>query len=244
MDRQAYIDEIKFRLTGNVLESELDENAFNTIINVSLREIQRYIRSVRIITIPFSRCIDMSEVKDAAGKPIKVSSVSRIYRATGYTDLGDGSSGMTDPMYASQWQLLGGTSSMRNFQDYMYNYGAWNTLLQIRNTTSTDLAFLYDKDSNKLYINIASNLPSNITVAYIPRYDDVTEITSDYWIDMFVQLAVANAKVVVGRIRSKYSQSNALWGLDGESILNEGTNELTNIREHLKANTQLVYGID
>ena len=29
MDRQAYIDEIKFRLTGNMLETELDTNGFN-----------------------------------------------------------------------------------------------------------------------------------------------------------------------------------------------------------------------
>ena len=244
MDRQAYIDEIKFRLTGNLLETELDTKAFDTIINVSLREIQRYISSTKILTIPFDRCIDLSEVKDEDGKNIKINSISRIFRADGYVgDVVEGS-GMVDPMYVSQWQLLGGTSNMRNFQDYMYNYGAWNTLLQIRNTTSTDLAYRYDKSSNKLYVNIASNLPARITIEYVPRYDDVSEIVSDYWIDMLVRLCVANAKVIVGRIRSRYSQSNALWSQDGETLLNEGTSELSEIREHLVTNTQLVYGID
>ena len=243
MDRQAYIDEIKFRLTGNLLETELDTKAFDTIINVSLREIQRYISSTKILTIPFDRCIDLSEVKDEDGKNIKINSISRIFRADGYVgDVVEGS-GMVDPMYVSQWQLLGGTSNMRNFQDYMYNYGAWNTLLQIRNTTSTDLAYRYDKSSNKLYVNIASNLPARITIEYVPRYDDVSEIVSDYWIDMLVRLCVANAKVIVGRIRSRYSQSNALWSQDGETLLNEGTSELSEIREHLVTNTQLVYGI-
>lgn len=244
MDRQAYIDEIKFRLTGNLLETELDENAFNTIINVSLREIQRYICSTSIITIPFSRCIDCSNIKDELGNQVKINSISRIYRADGFVGDSALTSGMTDPMFAAQWQLLGGVSNMENFQDYMYNYGSWNTLMQIRNTTSTDLAFRYDKSSNKLYINVATNTPVRITIEYVPRYDDVEEIVSDYWIDMLVRLAVANAKVVVGRIRSRYSQSNALWTQDGESLLSEGTNELTELRNYLQTNTQLVYGID
>lgn len=244
MDRQAYIDEIKFRLTGNLLETELDTKAFDTIINVSLREIQRYISSTKILTIPFSKCIDMSKIKDEEDREVKINSISRIYRADGYVGDTSSSTGMVDPMYAAQWQLLGGTSNMRNFQDYMYNYGAWNTLLQIRNTTSTDLAYRYDKSSNKLYINVASNLPARITIEYVPRYDDVSEIVSDYWIDMLVRLCVANAKVIVGRIRSRYSQSNALWAQDGETLLNEGTSELSEIRDHLVTNTQLVYGID
>lgn len=244
MDRQAYIDEIKFRLTGNLLETELDTKAFDTIINVSLREIQRYISSTKILTIPFSRCIDLSTVKDEDGKNIKVNSISRIFRAEGYVGDTTGPTGLVDPMYVGQWQLLGGTSNMRNFQDYMYNYGSWNTLLQLKNTTSTDLAFRYDKSSNKLYINIASNLPGSITIEYVPRYDDVSEIVSDYWIDMLVRLCVANAKVVVGRIRTRYAQSNALWTQDGDTLLNEGNTELAEIREHLVTNTQLVYGID
>lgn len=245
MDRQAYIDEIKFRLTGNLLETELDTKAFDTIINVSLREIQRYISSTKILTIPFNRCIDLSEVKDEDNKSIKVSSVSRIYRAEGYVGDTSSSTGISvDPMYVAQWQLLGGTSNMRNFQDYMYNYGSWNTLLQLRNTTSTDLAYRYDKASNKLYINVASNLPGTITIEYVPRYDDVDEIVSDYWIDMLVRLCVANAKVIVGRIRTRYGQANALWTQDGETLLSEGNAELAEIREHLVSNTQLVYGID
>lgn len=244
MDRQAYIDEVKFRLTGNMLETELDAAAFNSVLDISLRELQRYICSTKLLTIPFSRCIDLSTIKDEEGKSIKVNSISRIYRADGYVGDSASLSGMTDPMYAAQWQLLGGTSNLQNFQDYMYNYGAWNTLLQIRNTVSTDLAFRYDKSSNKLYINVASNLPVRVTIEYVPRYDDVSEIVSDFWIDVLLRLAVANAKVIVGRIRSRYSQANALWGQDGDAILAEGTNELNELRNYLQANTQLVYGID
>jgi ribosomal protein L10 len=57
-------------------------------------------------------------------------------------------------------------------------------------------------------------------------------------------MAVAQTKVAVGRVRSKFKQSNALWVLDGDSLLEEGKTELTNLRQELKDSTQLVYGID
>lgn len=102
---------------------------------------------------------------------------------------------------------------------------------------STDLVFRYDKYSNKLYINIATNMPTKITIEYVPRFDSVDDIVSDYWIDVLVRMSVAMAKIVVGRIRSRYTQNNALWQGDGAQLLNEGTAELSAIREHLENNT-------
>lgn len=239
MDRQAYKDEIIFKLTGGVLDLELDDVALDKLLDSAFREIQRYIDTTKIVTVPYQRCIDTSGSE--------VSAVVRVFRAESYTgddSLGTMGTGMVDPMYASQWQLLSGTGNLYRFSDYVYNFASWNTLLQIRNTTSTDLAFRFDRSANKLYINIASNLPSAITIEYIPRYNDVSEIVSDYWIDMIIRLAVALAKVVLGRIRTRYVQSNALWTQDGETILEEGTNEINEIREKLLASTQLCYPID
>ena len=111
----------------------------------------------------------------------------------------------------------------------------------MRNTTSTDLAYIYDRDSQKLYINVASNAPSNITVEYIPIYQDVSEITSDYWTDVLIRMAVAKTKIVAGRVRSRYTQSNAIWTQDGRDILAEGTSELQELRQTLSSNTALFY---
>lgn len=63
MERQALKDEIIFTLTGGLLNCELDEKALDMLINSGLREIQRYVDSTKLITIPYSRCIDMSEYK-------------------------------------------------------------------------------------------------------------------------------------------------------------------------------------
>lgn len=237
MNIQAYRDEIRFKLTGGVVDLELSDSAIDKAINAALREVQRYICSTRVITIPYQKCIDV--------KDFKINSISRIYRVEGYTDGGETlGSGPVDPMYAAQWQMLSGTGTLYNFQDYVYDFASWNTLLQIRNTISTDLAYIYDKSSDKLYINISSNIPKNITIEFVPIYEDVSEIKSDFWIDVLMRLSVAITKQTLGRIRSKYTQTNALWTLDGDKLLEEGNAELTELREYLQANTQLIYPID
>ena len=78
----------------------------------------------------------------------------------------------------------------------------------------------------------------------MPRYDSVDEITSDYWIDILMRMSKAIAKVTVGRIRSKFTQSNALWQNDGATMLAEGTAELEELRNQLKHDTQLLYPVD
>lgn len=236
MDMKAIKEEIQLKLTGDILDMELSDASLTKIVNSSLREIQRYIDTVTIVTIPYSKCIDMTEYK--------VSAVIGVRRSEGYMVESSDNKAVMDPMYASQWQILSGLGNVRNLTDYAYNYASWNTILQIKNTTSTDLAFHYDKMSNKLYINVSSNLPETITVIYVPRFDDVSQITSDFWIDVLIRHAVAQTKIVVGRVRTKFKQSNALWVLDGDTLLQEGTTELAALREELRSSTQLVYGID
>ncbi|MBO7697188.1 MAG: hypothetical protein J6Y28_04410 [Acholeplasmatales bacterium] len=94
-----------------------------------------------------------------------------------------------------------------------------------------------------MYINVASNYPLNITIEYVPRYDDVEEVVSDYWIDILMKLALAITKITVGRVRSRYVQSNALWQND-VNILQEGLDEYSQLQQYLQANLQLVYPID
>lgn len=244
MDITAYREEIKLKLTGEILELELTDDTIDKIVNSSLREIQRYICSTNYVTVPYSKCIDMGSIKDNSGKDIKVSSVSRIFRSE--PDIVTNGTGvsMMDPMQAAQWQLISGLGTINNLQNYTYNLASWLTMLQIRNTLSTDLAFTYDKAANKLYVNISSGTPGNITIEYVPRYDSVEEITSSYWIDTIIRMAVALTKITVGRIRSRYTQSNAIWTQDGAQLLDEGLAEYRALQEYLQTNTQLSYGMD
>jgi len=239
MDLTAYREEIKFKLSGGVLELELEDTQIDKIVDAALREVQRYIDTVALKTVKYESCIDLSTWK--------VNDVTAVYRSSplATTTNANGSTDYSsDPMYLMQWQMLSGGGTMLNFNDYALNYMSYATMNQIQNTLSTDLAYYYDKPSEKLYINIANGTPNEVTIAYISRFDDVSQVTSDYWIDILMRLSVALAKTILGRIRSRYTQSNALWTQDGETMLAEGTEELNAIRESLQANSQLVYGID
>lgn len=236
-------DEIKLKLTGDLLEFELEDETIDKVIASAIRELQRYITTTRLITIPFKQCIDLSNPDDTNGEELNINYVVMIYRTD---ELGGNttSSSSYDPMQVAQWQMLSGMGNLKYFQDAVYNYSAWTTLQQIRNTTSTDLAFKFDKVTKKLYINTSTGTPDYITIEYIPVIKDVEEIQSEYWEDILVRLSLALTKVTIGRIRSRYTQSNALWQGDGETILQEGQEELKELREALVNNAELYFPID
>lgn len=133
--------------------------------------------------------------------------------------------------------------TMYNLQDYILNYTSWCTMSQIRNTMSTDMAFVEDRHNNKLYINSDSN-PGAVTIEYIPKINSVEDIKSSYWIDILIKMSIAMIKIVVGRIRTRYKQSGALWEQDGDKILEEGETELKEIRDKLEVNDALCAPID
>lgn len=57
-------------------------------------------------------------------------------------------------------------------------------------------------------------------------------------------MAVAYTKIVLGRIRTRFTQSNPLWQQDGDKMLEEGNTELKELREVLRSNDNLIIGID
>lgn len=238
MQMSAYTDEIKLALTGGVLDLELDDAALQKIVNSALREIQRYICSTKIITLPYQRCIDL--------KPYNPNSVTNVYRARADASTSNSEydySGV-DPVQVGLWQLTSNTGNMYNFTDYVSRFASWSTMQQIGNTLSTDLAYYYEDDTKQLYINTSLDQGSAVTIEYVPRFDSVDQIKSDYWIDVLMRMSKAIAKITVGRIRSKYTQTNALWQNDGANILAEGTAELEELRTQLKHDTQLIFPID
>ena len=238
MTEQEYIENIKLELTGGILALEIPDETLSKILKRTLQEVQRFIDSTEFITVPYASCIDISNSK--------ISSVSRVFRVQGYT--GDTELGMTttvmDPMYVQTWMAFTNGGTMYNFNDYVLNYAAYNTLLQMRNTTSTDMAFKQDHQAGKLYINAAFDKPVAVTIEYVPVFSSVEEVKSDYWIDIIQRLAIAQTKVILGRIRTKYKSSSTLWTLDGETLLAEGQEELKDIREKLGVNSQIIYPID
>lgn len=238
MTEEEYIENIKLVLTGGILELEIPDETLSKVLKRSLQIIQRYIDTTELMTVPFARCIDISNSE--------ISSVSRVFRVEGYT--GDNEVGMgqtiIDPMYVQTWMAFTNGGTMYNLNDYVLNYMSYNTLLQMRNNTSTDMAFKQDHQAGKLYINTGYDIPNYVTIEYVPVFKSVEQIKSNYWIDMLQKLSIAETKIILGRIRTRYTANGSLWQQDGETILAEGVEEEKNILEILTTNSQIVYPID
>ena len=244
MTLEEYVAEIKLELTGGVLNLEIKDDVIAQLVMTSLKEIRRYIDTTKIVTVPYARCIDL------AG--FNCSSVVKIYRAKSLlaseNDLKeDTTAADLDPFQTQMWRVFSNNGNMYNLQDYMLNYMSYNTLNQLRSYTSTDLTFkeVNDKaDGHKLYINVMYNNPTDITIEYIPKLLACEDVVSDYWVDILKRLSLAQTKKLLGRIRTRYVQSSALFTQDGELMLNEGDKELTELREILRTNSTLFYPID
>ena len=244
MDMDSLRRELRLRLTGGVIDLELQDSALDGCIVSALRQMQRYYDSTMLVTIPYKSCIDLSILS------IPVSSVSRVFRTKGYignnadNDNGMDMSNQYDPIYLASWQMMSGTGQgMSTVSNWTASLGAYNTALQIRNTLSTDLIFRYDRYKNQLYINCPYNSPDQITIEYVPILNNIEYVVSDFWIDIAVRLSLAICKQVIGRIRKKFTQSNALWQLDTD-ILTEGLEEEKELQELMRKASQLSYPID
>lgn len=238
MKLEDILDEIKLELTGYLLDIEITDETLVSVVNKALRELTRYWDESRMISVPYASCIDLTgEFFDE-----KVSSIVKVYRTEGMGD-SQGISVVNDPVQMAQFAIFSNGGTMYNLQDYVMNYASWMTMYQMKNTMSTDMSFKEDRHNKKLYIN-NYNAPSMVTIEYIPKLTSVEDIQSDYWIDILVKYCVALTKVVLGRIRTRFTQSNALWTQDGEKILEEGNTELKELREILRVNSNMVYIID
>ena len=238
MKLENILDEIKLELTGYILDMEITDETLVSVVKKALRELERFFDESTMITIPYASCIDL----DGEFFNERVSSIVKVYRTEGVGD-SYGLSALNDPIQMAQFAIFSNGGTMYNLQDYIMNYASWMTMYKIKNTMSTDLSFKEDRHNKKLYIN-NYNAPSMVTIEYIPKLKSVEDIQSDYWIDILIKYCVALTKIVLGRIRTRFTQSNALWTQDGEKILEEGNTELKELREILRINSNMVYILD
>lgn len=240
MKLEDILSEIKLELTGYVLDMEINDETLVSVVKKSLRELERFWDETTMITVPFASCIDL----DGDFFKEHVSSIVKVYRTEGIGDTSEGLSVANDPIQMAQFAIFSNGGTMYNLNDYIMNYSSWMTMTKIRNTMATDLAFKEDRHNKKLYISKAMSTPNFITIEYIPKLQSVEDIQSDYWIDILIKYCVALTKIVLGRIRTRFSQSNALWTQDGDKILEEGNTELKELREILRLNSNMIYLID
>lgn len=231
-----YVNSIKLQLFAGILEPELNNDTIEKLVSLSLAEMNRYYSVTDVIEVASADCIDLSTHPE-------IDTVINVFRPTAVAFNNSQSNSIVDPIYMSQLQMFNMGSSYYN-NDWIYNFNNYTQLQRLQNTLSTDLAFRQDKRSNKLYINYAQGRPSTITIEYIPRLMDPSEVTGDYWEDILMRLSLAHTKIALGRVRTRFTQDGAVWRGDGETILNEGQQELSALRDRLRDHADMVMPID
>lgn len=235
MELKDYVDRIKFQLTGGVLESELKDEDFEKIVNFYLREINNYYNVAELLEVPGASCIDLTPFP-------KINNVIGVHRTS---SAGIQQGNTADPYYTSYQQIyLLGSSPYGYNTDWTYNITNNFTKQRIMNSFSTDLDFRMDEKNKKLYISFSQGVPAKIVIEYIPKLTDASEVLTQHWQDILYRLSLAEAKVALGRIRTRYRQTNALYTDDGDTILAEGLDESDAIRQRLKDQADLVLPLD
>lgn len=221
---EDYVNYIKMQLGGSIVSIEIEDD-IPIIVNQAFDELKHYITDVETMTIPYSNKIDLTNKK--------VSSVVYIMRGRNT----NGPGGFQDVMYIYSRQSA---SNSYTLTDYARSLLA----MQNKSALATDLDFHYDKRSEQLYVYAQQALPTTITLVYIPEYECVEELIEPYWQDKLKKLSLAMTKQILGRVRGKYNLSSATYTLDADKLLAEAEAELTNIREYLKSNSDMLLPID
>lgn len=228
MTLAEYTDEIAFQLGGSVLDLEI-ANDLPRCVNRAFREIKRYIVTPAYMTLPWNSNNGGNRI---SLKDKNVYSIINVMRPNSYNSLTVNS--------LDVFGLAQSYSAVTNLDAYM------NRMLRLQqmNTISTDLDFVWDAHTKELYVTMNPPYTNQITIAYVPDYQSVEEITEVYWVDFILKLATAYAKQVLGRIRSKYTLNSAQYGLDGDTLLAEAKEEINEIISYLRENADIAFPID
>lgn len=210
---------IENNLGAQVLDLEMTPENIKEVVEQAFDELKHYMTDLYTITVPYAQCIDL--------KKYNIDSVESVMRGQ--------DSILTGMPFQMPAMNLMNITGIYNLEDYT------NAMIIKRNlnTLATDMDFYWDKPNRKLYVYANPNIPTQVTINFKPEYYSVADIRESYWETHLRKLALAMCKIVIGRIRSKYTSSSTKFQLDGPTILAEGREELQQERDFLQSNKDI-----
>ena len=207
---------IESQLGAQVLELELKPENIKLIVEQAFEEIVHYMTDTYTVTVPYAQCMDLSKYN--------IDSVESVMRGSD--------------------SILSGIPYMIPAMNYsnitgLFDISTYSNALQVKrnlNILSTDMEFVWDKENRKLYVTANPNVPSYVTINFKPEYFSVEDIREQHWETQLRKLALGMTKIVLGRIRSKYTSNSAKFQLDGNTLLAEGNAEVQAVRQFLDEN--------
>lgn len=239
LSKAEYAKFIIATLGGSVVDIEL-ENDIESFIDLAFLQVKPYMGSPKFMTLPISDKIDLTDKKVYTvvnvyrGSPL---ASTGIYTAAPSKSISDDSYLFTPGLFNYANTLLG-ISSVDSVAITLLT----NQLINSVNGRSSDIDFV--QDGNTLYVEVSGSGCEEITIEYLPDYEDASEVTEPFWINYILNLAVARTKIALGRARGKYRLSNLPYELDADTLLSEGNQELENLTSKLEELNDINYILD
>lgn len=227
MTMQEIVQEVNFQLgiPATELVEELDTQQ---AVLIAFRELKRYMTTPVDLTVPYQTRLDLVQL---GIKTTEVLNVQAARPRIGLTMSSIDSGNVFQVAAAvNTYSAIGQTTSI-NIDPIMTEMA----MAQVRNTLATDFQWKYDTDNQVVYCAHRDPRPAQVTITYVPDYQDVSEIKSLQWQDYLRRLSLAHMKVALGRVRSKYTVEGSNVKLDGDTLLQEGNSELETLREQLES---------
>lgn len=222
-----FVDQISFSL-GIPANNNVENLQIEKAVLIAFRELKAYMKTPTDKTVPYTSRIDL--IKQGI-HTVKVLYVYPANPKVGLALTNVDSSNVFALAAASKSGGLLTTGSNGDIEPIVRQLA----MAQVSNVLSQDFQWKYDLDNQVVYCACKQSKPSQVTIRYVPDYQDVSEIKSQVWIDYLVRLGEANMKKALGRSRSKYKVEGSNVTLDGEILLQEANEEFKQIREELKA---------
>lgn len=210
---------IESQLGAQVLDLELTPGDIKQIVEQCFEELVHYMTDIYTVTVPYANCIDLSKYN--------IDAVESVLRAQDSIQ-----TGLVFDIYGVSLANITGTLDLDSYT---------NALLTKRNLNilSTDMDFIWDKPNKKLYLVANPNQPTYVTINFKPEYYSVEDIREQHWDTQLRKLALGTTKIVLGRIRSKYTSNSSKFQLDGQTLLAEGNAEVQSVRQYLDDNKDI-----
>ena len=231
-----YNEQVLTRLGSPLLDIELEtegNKVLDKIIKSAFFELREYIDTPYIQTLPYSASgMDVSQYKVRA----------ILYVTRGNITLTNAMENTGALLWSPLSTMMNQTVNMgyRYSQvNFMQDYVATLQFKQLRNGLNQDLEHMYDPGRKKLFVFQQIPQAATVTMVYNKILTDVEEIEDPYWQNILLKLSIALSKEVLGRIRSKYKPNSDPFEMDGDTLLSEAREELSEIREMLQQNNNL-----
>jgi len=226
MTMQEIVQQVSFML-GLPANENIEELQPEQAVLIAFRELKRYMTTPVNKTVPFSTRLDLKALNIHTRCVLNVhAAIPRLGLTMSSIDSGNV---FQVAAAVNTYSNIGNTSSI-NIDPIMTEMA----MAQVRNTLSTDFQWKYDSNNQVVYVTHRDPRPAQVTLTYVPDYQDVSEVVSPLWVDYLVRLSEANFKKALGRCRTKYTVEGSNVSLDGDILINEANAELEKIREELE----------